>query len=487
MSGEQAVKILGLTEAGGRYAAGLTVADAQYHLHVPGVTGTGKTTLLASLILSDARAGRGAVVLDPKGDMVTDLLDRLPARMAGRLVLIDPAETGAPPALNVLDGADPELAADQVVTIFRRVFAAWWGPRMDDILRCACLTLGRVPGATLADIPALLTDPAVRAPLVQAAGADPFLRGFWRWYEALSEAGQANAAGPVLSKLRAVLTRRFAADLLGAARSTFDMGAVLDGGLLLARLPKGLLGEETARLAGSLIIAKVWQAALARAGTPERQRRDAALYADECQNFLHLPGALEDILAEARGYRLSLVLAHQHLDQLPRELAAAVSANARNKVCFTLDPADARTLARHLGPVLGEDDLAHLGRYQAACRLIADGEETGGFTVRTLPLPDAVPGRGEALRASARQRYGRTREQRRRDDLQRLRPGRLRPGHTTGKPGRVSPGVSAGVPAGVSPGVLQTPGETRPPARPAGQLRRGFGQPAAGPDSWDKP
>jgi TraM recognition site of TraD and TraG len=251
---------------------------------------------------------------------------------------------GAATAGGVLEGADPELAADQVVTIFRRMFAAWWGPRMDDILRCACLTLARVPGATLADIPALLTDPAVCAPLAAQAGADPFLRSFWRWYEALSEAGQANAAGPVLSKLRAVLTRRFAADLLGAAQSTFDMGAVLDGGLLLARLPKGLLGEETSRLAGSLIIAKVWQAALARAGTPEQQRRDAALYADECQNFLHLPGALEDILAEARGYRLSLVLAHQHLDQLPRELAAAVSANARNKVCFTLDPADARTL-----------------------------------------------------------------------------------------------------------------------------------------------
>jgi type IV secretion system coupling TraD/TrwB family protein len=249
------VKPLGVTEAGSRFLAGLAVADARFHIHVPGVTGTGKTTLLASMVLADARAGRGAVVLDPKGDMITDLLDRLPATVAGRLVLIDPAETGAPAALNILDGPDGDLAADQVVTIFRRIFAAWWGPRMDDILRCACLTLARVPDATLADVPGLLTDPAARATLVKEAGADPFLRSFWRWYEGLSEAGQANAAGPVLSKLRAVLTRRFAADLLACARSSFDMGRVLDGGLLLARLPKGLIGEETARLAGSLIIA----------------------------------------------------------------------------------------------------------------------------------------------------------------------------------------------------------------------------------------
>lgn len=88
---------------------------------MPGVTGTGKTTLLANLVLADARAGRGAVVLDPKGDMITDLLDRLPASAAGRLVLIDAAETEAPAALNILDGAEPELAADQMVTIFRRI------------------------------------------------------------------------------------------------------------------------------------------------------------------------------------------------------------------------------------------------------------------------------------------------------------------------------------------------------------------------------
>ncbi|HVB43887.1 MAG TPA: type IV secretion system DNA-binding domain-containing protein [Streptosporangiaceae bacterium] len=247
---------VGVTEAGGRFLAGLAVTDARYHLHMPGVTGTGKTTLLANMVLADARAGRGAVVLDPKGDMICDLLDRLPAAVAGRLVLIDPAETTAPAALNILDGPDPELAADQVVAIFRRIFAAWWGPRMDDILRCACLTLARVPDATLADVPALLTDPQARAALVRQVAGDPFLRGFWRWYDGLSEAGQAGAAGPVLSRLRAVLTRRFAADLLGAARSSFDMGKVLDGGLLLARLPKGLIGEDTARLAGSLIIAR---------------------------------------------------------------------------------------------------------------------------------------------------------------------------------------------------------------------------------------
>ena len=475
----EAVRPLGRTEgAGGRRLAGLAVADARFHVHVPGATGTGKTTLLSNMVLADAAAGRGAVVLDPKGDMVADLLDRLPAAVAGRLVLIDPAEREAPAALNILDGPDPELAADQVVSVFRRIWGAWWGPRMDDILRCACLTLARVPGSTLADIPALLTEPAVRAVLAGAASEhDPYLRGFWRWYDALPEAGQAAAAGPVLSRLRAVLTRRFAADLLGSARSSFNMRTVLDsGGLLLARLPKGQIGDDTARLAGSLVIAKAWQAALARASMPEGRRPDAALYVDECHNFLNLPGALESILDEARGYRLSLVLAHQHLGQLPRELAASVAANARTKVCFTLSPEDARVMARQMGPVLTETDLSHLGRYQAACRLIAGGADTAGFTLRTLPLPRPVPGRADMLRETAR-RFGRTREQRRADELRRRhRGGRLAR--------RVPPGVPAGAPAGVSPGVLETPAETRPPEGLFPQLRGDGGGPADEPGSW---
>src|SRR5439155_23656470 len=103
-----------------------------------------------------------------------------------------------------------------------------------------------------------------------------------------------------------------------------------------------------------------------RAAMPEERRLDAAVYVDECQNFLHLPGSLDDVLAEARGYRLALTLAHQHLGQLPKEFAEGVAANARNKVFFTVSPDDARVLARHVGPYLDPEDLAHLDRYQAA-------------------------------------------------------------------------------------------------------------------------
>ncbi len=182
------------------------------------------------------------------------------------------------------------------------------------------------------------------------------------------------------------------------------MGHVLDrGGILLARLPKGQLGEETAKLMGSFVFACVWQAATARARMPEPERRDASIYVDEAHNVLNLAGSVGDMLAEARGYHLSLVLAHQNLTQLPRETQLALSANARNKIFFSCSPEDAHQLARHTMPELDEHDLSHLDAYTAAARLVVASRETAAFTLRTRP---PAPILGEAL--AIRQRVERT-------------------------------------------------------------------------------
>jgi hypothetical protein len=160
-------KVLGRAEAGGRRPVGVSVADARQHLHVLGATGSGKSTLLTNLVLQDVRAGRGAVVVDPKGDLVNDLIDRLPAEAAGRVVVLDPDDDSAPPAMNVLDAAEPHLAVDHLVGIFHRLFEAYWGPRTDEVLRVAALTALHQPGATLADIPRLLTEQAFRTGLTR--------------------------------------------------------------------------------------------------------------------------------------------------------------------------------------------------------------------------------------------------------------------------------------------------------------------------------
>jgi hypothetical protein len=385
----------------------LAVADARYHLHLLGPTGVGKSTLIAQLVLDDLAAGRGAVVIDPKGDLVEDILARIPDRAEERVDLLDPLDP-SPPGLNVLEGADPDLVVDQLVGIFRRVYERFWGPRTDDILRAALLTLLETgPGATLADVPRLLTDAHWRQQLLDDLDDPVGLEPFWESYDGLGEAVRAQMTGPVLNKLRAFLLRRPVRAIVGQEHSTINVARCLDQGrLLLVRVPKGTLGEDTSRLLGSFVVARVWQAALARAGQPEQARSDCALYVDEVHNYLNLPTPLEEMLAEARGYRLSLCLAHQHLGQLPKEMREALAANARTKLYFQLSQQDAQTLGREVEPELAAHDLAHLPRYTAAVRLCHTGETGPAFTLTTTPLGEADAERAAAVRAASRERNG---------------------------------------------------------------------------------
>ncbi len=401
-------KPLGITDTGHQRPVALRVPDARHHLHVIGATGSGKSTLLGNMILADAEAGRGIVLIDPKGDLVTDVLSRLPKSAADRVVIFDADSKSRPPCLNPLDGGETDLTVDNLVSVFRRVYSAFWGPRTDDVMRAACLTLRTQEGvATLADLPKLLADEAVRS-RVTAGVTDPVLRSFWSWYEELTDSGRSQVISPLMNKLRAFLLRPFVRDAIAGGHSTVDMSEVLDGGICLVRIPKGSLGEETTRLVGSLVVARTWQATTGRARIPQRQRRDASMVIDECHNFLNLPYPIEDMLAEARGFRVAMTLAHQHLGQLPRELREGMSTNARSKIFFNASPEDSRELSRHTAPRLSEHDLAHLGVYHAAVRLVLGGEESQPFTMLTQPLPPAVPGRAREIRSIAR-RTARTR------------------------------------------------------------------------------
>ncbi|OKI45738.1 type VI secretion protein [Micromonospora sp. CB01531] len=394
-TGGRGTKMIGDAQVGGHGVA-LSVPDARYHLHVVGSTGSGKTTLLVNMAVDDIKARRGTVVIDPHGDLVLDILDRLPASVADRLVIFDPDQPN-PPAINPLSGDDPDLVVDNLVSIFGNIFAKAWGPRMEDVMRVACLTLLRHANVTLQHIPPLLNSAQFRSAMTVDLDDPAGLSGFWQWYDELNPALRSQVIGPVLARLRAFLLRDFVKRTMRYPRSSFDMGKVLDGGALLVRIPKGQLGEDTSKLLGSLILAQVWQAATARARIAPDRRRDASLIIDEAQNFLTLANSLDTMLAEARKYRLSMVLAHQDLAQFPKDLLAAVSANARNKIYFSCAPEDARVLARHTLPELDEHDLTHLDAYTAATRLVVDGRQTPAFTLKTRP-PRPVVGESTAIR-----------------------------------------------------------------------------------------
>ena len=386
----------------------LSPSDSMQHLHVLGPTGTGKSTLLLNLILQDVAAGYGLVVVDPKGDLIEGTLQRVPEKRMEDVVVLDPADEMRPVGLNVLAGGGrpAELVADQVLAVFHDLYRESWGPRTQDILHAALLTLATKPGMTLCALPVLLSNPGFRRKAVAGITDEVALKPFWAWYESLSDGERQQAIAPVMNKLRAFLLRPRMRAVIGQAEPRFDLASVFtERKVLLVSLAKGLVGPEAASLLGSLVVSQLWQAALGRAALPAQARHPVMVYIDEFQDYLHLPTDLADVLAQARGLGVGLTLAHQHLAQLPAAMRSAVLANARSRVCFQLGSEDSRLIASSSAE-LESVDLQGLGRFEAYGSLVGHGRVTPFASIRTLE-PQRSMQSATRVRELSRKHYGR--------------------------------------------------------------------------------
>ena len=379
------------------------------HVHVLGPTGTGKSTLLVNMALADLQAGRGLVLLDPKGDLVDAVLDRVPEHRRDDIIVLDPADTARPVGLNPLQSVDEdhaEVVVENLVGLFKSLYRYSWGPRLDDILRAALLTLASAKGTTLCEVPLILTDPGYRRRLVGRLDDPIGLQSFWGWYESISEAERQLAVSPVLNKVRAFTMRPRVRSIIGQSSPKLTLRAVLEQKkVLLVSLASGVLGDEAASLMGALVVAELWNATQGRAAVPLEQRTPVMAYLDEWQHFLHLPTPMSSVLAEARGLGLGMVLAHQELGQIPDDVRRSVLANARSKVVFQLPSNDAHLIAKEFGGVLTVDDLQGLGAYEVALQLFAGGNTQAVATGRTRPAPDSLGCRAD-IRRRSRELYG---------------------------------------------------------------------------------
>jgi len=395
------------TFPGDEREVGLSASDALQHLHVLGPTGVGKSTLLLNLILQDIDDGRGVVVIDPKGDLVSDVLARVPASRHDDVVVLDPADELRPVGINVMAGGgrSPELVADQVLAVFHGLYADNWGPRTQDILHASLLTLAGRDGMTLCALPVLLSNERFRARMVAGLTDEIALKPFWHWFESISEGERQQAIAPVMNKLRAFLLRPRMRAVIGQSQPRFDLAQVFTKKkIVLVSLAKGVLGPEAAALLGSLIVSQVWQAALGRVRLPAERRHPVMVYVDEFQDYLHLPTDLTDVLAQARGLGVGLTLAHQHLAQLPAAMRSAVLSNARSRICFQLGSDDARIIASATKD-LTQGDFQNLPRFQAYASLVSSGSVVPFASIRTTAPREANVDVAK-LRARSAHSYG---------------------------------------------------------------------------------
>ena len=366
---------------------GIRADDRRRHMYLIGKTGMGKSTIQENMIVGDIRAGHGLAVVDPHGDLAEKIIEYIPSNRIKDVVYFNPADMDYPIAFNVLEQVDPHLrhlVASGLLGVFQKLWADSWGPRLEYILRNAILAILDFPGSTILGVVRMLSDKAYRKRVV-ANIKDPVVKAFWeKEFASYADKFASEAVSPIQNKVGQFLSSSLMRNIIGQVKSTIDIRQIMDEGkILIMNLSKGRIGEDNSALLGAMMITKIQLAAMSRVDVPENERKDFYLYIDEFQNFS--TDSFANILSEARKYRLSLILAHQYIEQLSEKVKPAVFGNVGTMVSFRVGATDAEELAKEFAPVFTEEDLVNLPKYEMYLKLMIDGIASAPFSAKGLP------------------------------------------------------------------------------------------------------
>lgn len=396
---------------------GIKDKDRLRHIYIIGKTGVGKSTMIENMIAQDIINGNGCAFLDPHGASAEKMLDYIPPHRVDDVVYFAPFDMAHPISFNVMEDVGPDKrhhVANGILSVMKKIWVDAFSGRMEYIVQNVLLALMETPGSTLLGINRMLADKEYRQMVIDNI-QDPSVKSFWvDEYLKWDERYQREAGAAIQNKIGQFTSNPLIRNIVGQPKSSFDIRELMDNKkILIANFSKGLLGEQNARLLGSMLSTSIYLAAMSRAELDEEEMKNIPpfyLYVDEFQNFAN--DSFADVLSEARKYKLSLTMAHQYVAQMPDTVREAIFGNVGTMITFRIGPEDAEAFEREFSPTFMAPDFTNLGPYQIYLRLMIDGLNSSPFSARTLP-PIPTPEVSMKLQAfqRSRQLYANNREQ----------------------------------------------------------------------------
>lgn len=391
---------------------GIKEKDRTRHTYIIGKTGMGKSTLLENLAIQDINNGEGVCVIDPHGSLAEKLLDHIPESRIKDVIYFAPFDTDSPIGLNVLEKVEKEkrhLVANGIMAAFKKIWVDAWSARMEYILTNIILALLENDNQSLLGVNRMLTDKEYRKMIVSNV-TDPTVKEFWeKEYASYTDRFAQEAAPAIQNKVGQFVGNPLIRNIVGQQKTSIDLRDVMDSKkILIVNLSKGKVGEGNANLIGSLLITKIYLAAMSRADVGAHELENLPpfyLYVDEFQNFAN--ESFANILSEARKYNLALTVAHQYIEQMTDEVKAAVFGNVGTMITFRVGATDAEVFEKEFAPKFVLDDFVNLSAFQIYLRLMIDGQGSQPFSARTLdPIKAPPQSHKDAIISHSRKEYG---------------------------------------------------------------------------------
>ncbi len=389
----------------GNHPLTLDVYERRQHVAIFGKSGTGKTTLMHGMMQTDILAGRGFIFIDPHGDTARALANSVPKHLTSNVIYFKPADPDYAVSWNPLTPTEPLYrwtTAANITEILRTIWKDSWGPRLDHIMTQGVNLLLQKAGTTLADLPQVFTDKVFRTSLLDKCEDTKIIRYWKHRYDKLTDKVREETLSPVDNKIGQFVSNPLLRDVIGHP-STIDIDTIMERNQTLIVDLSGM-GTEPSRILGALIVSAVWQAAQRRESTPIEKRTDFGLYVDEFTRYA--TPTIDNILSEARKYRLALILASQYLSQADKDVAQGILGNIGTLLAFRIGSYDSPTLAKELNT--HERIILDLPNYQAIVKTMRGTTPSAATTISTV-LPTKSHNSLDAIMRGTRSRYARRR------------------------------------------------------------------------------
>jgi hypothetical protein len=397
---------------------GIKRRDRERHMYVIGKTGMGKSTLLENMAIQDVRNGEGMAFIDPHGSTAERIMEYVPEHRIKDVVYFAPFDMEHPIAFNVMEdvGYDKRhLVVSGLLSAFRKIWGPdSWSARMEYILSNTLLALLEYPGSTLLDVNRMLVNKNFRKRVIENI-SDPIVKSFWaEEFANYTDRYTQEATPAIQNKIGQFTSNPLIRNIVGQPKSSFDLRQMMDDKkIIIMNLSKGRVGEVNANLLGSMLVTKIYLAAMSRADVPAKTLSELPsfyFYVDEFQSFANQSFA--DILSEARKYKLNLIIAHQYIEQMEEEVRDAVFGNVGTTVAFRVGPFDAEVLETIFQPQFTQADLVNLGFAQIYLTLMIDGVGSPPFSATTMAPFDPPPQKFvEQTIESSRQQFTKPRKE----------------------------------------------------------------------------